>query len=255
MDARQVHRLGPGQRPRRTLGLFGRGWSLKRYSAQIIEPQAIPLIGYPKAYSPSLKSPLTAEVIHVDPKSEADLNEFKGKLKGAIVLQGAVREVQPRFDPLALRNDDPTLLKMANSDISTVGPSGQARATPPPSAAPSLPILPLDVPSPPATAARPIQPPPPPAPPRSRSSRPRKSSPFSPRKARPSSSPPAPRATAAHSLSPTPAFPASSANPFPPPCPRRSVHLVDGAPAVPPQITSPPSTTTASCACSKPARN
>src|SRR5437870_16553 len=59
-------------------GFFGRGWSLKRFSAQIIEPQAIPLIGYPKAWSPSLKSPLVAEVIHVDPKTEAELDKFKG---------------------------------------------------------------------------------------------------------------------------------------------------------------------------------
>jgi hypothetical protein len=35
-------------------GPFGRGWSLKRYSAQIVEPQAIPLIGCPNAWSPGL---------------------------------------------------------------------------------------------------------------------------------------------------------------------------------------------------------
>ena len=74
-------------------GFFGRGWSLKRFSAQIIEPQAIPLIGYPKAWSPSLKSALVAEVIHLDAKSQADLDKFKGKLKGAIILQGPIREV------------------------------------------------------------------------------------------------------------------------------------------------------------------
>src|SRR5882672_7991823 len=74
-------------------GYFGRGWSLKRFSAQIIEPQAIPLIGYPKAYSPSLKSPLVAEVIHVDAKTEADLDKFKGKLKGAIILRSEERRV------------------------------------------------------------------------------------------------------------------------------------------------------------------
>ncbi len=33
-------------------GPFGRGWSLKRFSAQVIEPQCIPLIGFPKAWSP-----------------------------------------------------------------------------------------------------------------------------------------------------------------------------------------------------------
>ncbi len=110
-------------------GFFGRGWSLKRFSAQIIEPQAIPLIGYPKAWSPGLKSPLTAEVIHIDPKTQPDLEKFKGKLKGAIILAGPIREIQVRFDPLATRNNDSTLLQMANSDISTVGPSGQARAS------------------------------------------------------------------------------------------------------------------------------
>src|SRR5205814_4298561 len=33
-------------------GPFGRGWSLKRFSAQIIEPQKIPLIAFPNACSP-----------------------------------------------------------------------------------------------------------------------------------------------------------------------------------------------------------
>jgi hypothetical protein len=30
-------------------GPFGRGWTLKRFSAQIVEPQTIPLIAFPKA--------------------------------------------------------------------------------------------------------------------------------------------------------------------------------------------------------------
>src|SRR5882762_9037482 len=36
-------------------GPFGRGWSLKHYSAQVIAPQDLPLIAYPKAWSPSVK--------------------------------------------------------------------------------------------------------------------------------------------------------------------------------------------------------
>ena len=47
-------------------GPFGRGWSLKRFSAQVIEPQTIPLIGYPNAWSPGLDKPLTAEVVYFD---------------------------------------------------------------------------------------------------------------------------------------------------------------------------------------------
>ena len=33
-------------------GPFGRGWTLKRFSAQVAEPLTIPLIAYPKAWSP-----------------------------------------------------------------------------------------------------------------------------------------------------------------------------------------------------------
>src|SRR5712675_1465553 len=34
-------------------GPFGRGWSLKRFSAQVVDPLNIPLIAYPKAWSPA----------------------------------------------------------------------------------------------------------------------------------------------------------------------------------------------------------
>src|ERR1041385_853556 len=68
-------------------GPFGRGWSLKRFSAQVSSPLTIPLIAYPKAWSPALARPLTADVVYVDAKDEADLQRFKGRLKGAIVLE------------------------------------------------------------------------------------------------------------------------------------------------------------------------
>ena len=67
-------------------GPFGRGWTLKRFSAQVIEPQAIPLIAYPKAWSPGTNGPVTAEVVYFDAKDEADMARFKGQLKGKIVL-------------------------------------------------------------------------------------------------------------------------------------------------------------------------
>jgi hypothetical protein len=40
-------------------GPFGRGWALKRFSAQVIEPQDIPLIAYPKAWSPAINGAVT----------------------------------------------------------------------------------------------------------------------------------------------------------------------------------------------------
>ena len=94
-------------------GPFGRGWSLKRFSAQVSEPLSIPLIAYPKAWSPA--AALTAEVVYVDAKDEADLQRFKGKLKGAIVLTGRTREVKAHFEPMGTRRDEKDLLTLADA--------------------------------------------------------------------------------------------------------------------------------------------
>src|SRR5580658_5359535 len=47
-------------------GPFGRGWTLKEFSAQIVEPQAITLIACPNAWSPGLDQPLVAPVVYFD---------------------------------------------------------------------------------------------------------------------------------------------------------------------------------------------
>src|SRR5687768_17940217 len=46
-------------------GPFGRGWTLKRFSAEVVAPQAFPLIAYPRAWSPGLDAPLTSDVVVV----------------------------------------------------------------------------------------------------------------------------------------------------------------------------------------------
>ena len=96
-------------------GPFGRGWTLKRFSAQVSAPLDIPLIAYPKAWSPGFASPLSAEVVYVDAKDEADLQRFKGKLKGKIVLTGAMREVKAQFEAMGTRLNDKDLLTLADA--------------------------------------------------------------------------------------------------------------------------------------------
>jgi carboxypeptidase Q len=94
---------------------FGRGWTLKRFSAEVVEPQAFPLLAYPRAWSPGLDAPLTADVVIVDAKNEQELEKYKGQLKGKIVLAGAVRELKPHFDPVAKRLTDKELLELADA--------------------------------------------------------------------------------------------------------------------------------------------
>ncbi|MCA1631049.1 MAG: M20/M25/M40 family metallo-hydrolase [Acidobacteria bacterium] len=98
-------------------GTFGRGWALKRFSAEVVEPQAIPLIAYPKAWSPATTGPVVADVVYVDAKDEAEMRaKYAGKLKGAIVLTGAMREdIKAHFDPQGTRLNEKQLLDLANA--------------------------------------------------------------------------------------------------------------------------------------------
>ena len=80
-----------------TWGTFGRGWELKRFSIQVTEPQCIPLIAHPKAWSPGTDGPITREVVNFDVRDESDLEKYRGKLKGVIVLMAPTREVRRRL--------------------------------------------------------------------------------------------------------------------------------------------------------------
>ena len=96
-------------------GPFGRGWTLKRFSAQVIEPTAFPLIAYPKAWSPGLATPVTSDVVYIDAKTEADLEKFKGKLNGKIVLSAPTRDVAAHFDAQGTRLNEKELLALADA--------------------------------------------------------------------------------------------------------------------------------------------
>jgi hypothetical protein len=116
-------------------GPFGRGWSMERFSAQIIEPYNITLIACPNAWSSALDQPLTANVIYIDSATNAD--QFKGKVAGAIVLAGAPHEVGPRFDPLSSRLSESNLLRLADAAPPPARPAAAlgARRGPRPSGA------------------------------------------------------------------------------------------------------------------------
>jgi carboxypeptidase Q len=95
-------------------GPFGRSWVLKDFAAQVIAPQTIPLIAYPKAWSPGVNIP-NGEVVYVDAKDENDLQRFKGNLRGKIVLTSSMREVKAHFDALGKRLSEKELLELADA--------------------------------------------------------------------------------------------------------------------------------------------
>jgi len=93
---------------------FGRGWSAERFSAQVVKPYQFPLIGAPKAWCGGFEKPIEAEVVWLAGGSQ-DWEKYRGQLKGKIVLVSQVREVQPRFEPLASRMSETNLLRLANA--------------------------------------------------------------------------------------------------------------------------------------------
>jgi len=109
-------------------GPFGRGWSLEGFAANMVKPQYNPLIAYPKAWSPSTNGAVRGEVVYLNAKTPEDLNKYKGKLKGAIVLIDKVREVKPHYDAEGRRMSDEDLLRLANAE----GAGGGRRFDPTP---------------------------------------------------------------------------------------------------------------------------
>jgi carboxypeptidase Q len=103
-------------------GPFGSGWSLEGFSANVISPRFSPLIAYPKAWSPATNGIVRGEVVLLDAKTVADLDQYKGKLKGKIVLFSEARQIDPLFAPPAHRQTDEELLRLANAE-----PPGERR--------------------------------------------------------------------------------------------------------------------------------
>ena len=85
---------------------FGKGWSLERFHAHMVEPQVMPLIGYPRSWTPSTDGTVIAEVVRVSIESARDLDRYRGTLEGKIVLPQPVRAVDMLEGDVVLRLDD-----------------------------------------------------------------------------------------------------------------------------------------------------
>jgi carboxypeptidase Q len=107
-------------------GPFGRGWSLRKFSANVVEPQYIPVIAYPSAWSPSTKGAVTGEIVFLEAKTVEDLTKYKGQLAGKIVLVSNERPLKALDKPLVNRYTDEELTKLAAApDPAAAGDTGQ----------------------------------------------------------------------------------------------------------------------------------
>ena len=112
-------------------GEFGMGWQQLNTWARMVTPDTAVLIVQATPWSPSTAGPVTGEVVLVNVKEEKDLDQYKGKLAGKVVLYGAMRDVPPVDKALFERYTEKELEEIAefpvNAGAGGVAPEMQAR--------------------------------------------------------------------------------------------------------------------------------
>jgi carboxypeptidase Q len=92
-------------------GEFGMGWQQLNTWTRMAAPDTAVFITQAAPWSPSSNGTISGQAIWIDVKKEEDLDKYKGKLGGKIVLLGDMREVKPVDKPLFERTDDKELAK------------------------------------------------------------------------------------------------------------------------------------------------
>ncbi|MFQ5751178.1 MAG: M20/M25/M40 family metallo-hydrolase [bacterium] len=108
-------------------GTFGRGWAVEKFSVEMVEPQYLNIIAYPKAWTPSTNGPISGEPVLVKIKSEEDIEKYKGTLNGAIVMTQEPRTAEIHFDADAKRHTEEDLAKLMQAPEPGARPSWWAR--------------------------------------------------------------------------------------------------------------------------------
>src|SRR5476651_1997909 len=108
----QLTRWGMANAALEANGTTSRGWSVDRFSIEMTEPQYMRITGYPRAWSPALATPLVGTPVVVEVKSKDDFEKYRGKLRGAIVMNGRPEPRDLGFQPEATRVGDDELKKM-----------------------------------------------------------------------------------------------------------------------------------------------
>jgi carboxypeptidase Q len=108
-----------------TWGPYGRGWTFTKFSAHMLEPTSVPLVGAPLAYTPGTNGPVSGDAVIVAINNEGDFAKYRGMLKDKMVLLGPGRELQVSLQPLALRRSDADLATIAQAPDAGQGGRGQ----------------------------------------------------------------------------------------------------------------------------------
>jgi carboxypeptidase Q len=98
-------------------GPFGRGWELQKFYGAMTAPQYMPLIAYPKAWTPGTTGVVKGSPVLLNVTKVEDLEKYKGKLKDAIVMTQPEQPIDISFEPMASRLTDEDLSRLILAPI------------------------------------------------------------------------------------------------------------------------------------------
>ena len=85
---------------------YGAGWSFSRSEVRMVAPDEVPLAAIPQAWTPGTAGPVRGRAVRADLENEEDLEKWRGKLAGAIVLLDDVAEVDTAEETFKRYDDD-----------------------------------------------------------------------------------------------------------------------------------------------------
>ena len=105
----ELEKMGLANAKVESFGPFGRGWALESASVRMLAPAVAILPALPKAWTPGTDGPKKGKAVLAKLETPEDLDRWKGKLEGKVVLLGDPTEAKPAAKGDVSRYDDKAL--------------------------------------------------------------------------------------------------------------------------------------------------
>lgn len=102
-------------------GKFGKGWEVEKNYAAITVPYFHAIIAIPKAWTPGTNGPIKSEVVLIKADTTTNLDLYKGKLSGKIVIYDTNTALTSGTNPDFSRRTDADLDEMAKATPQAAG--------------------------------------------------------------------------------------------------------------------------------------
>lgn len=102
-------------------GKFGKGWDVEKNYTAITVPYYHAIIAIPKAWTPGTNGPIRSEVVLIKADTTTNLDQYKGKLSGKIVIYDTNAALTNGTNPDFTRRTDADLDEMAKATTQAAG--------------------------------------------------------------------------------------------------------------------------------------